>query len=312
MERRFCVLVAALAVTSASSFAGAFAAGDVFASIGNGLVEVHAPNGALLMTLDTGLGGFTTGSTTDSAGNFYVTAFSSSQVAKFDTNGNLVTNNWAGNNVNESIVFNKAQEALVSSVGGNGITRFDSNGNMLANYTAGRTDWIDLNSDQHTVLVTSETSSIDTFDLNSNSYLTSFNANVCGGCSLFALRIRPNGDVLVAGDDGNVYRLDSTGAVVQTYALSIGSVFALNLDPNGTSFWTGATGGQAIQEINIATGAVEQSWNTSQFGEGLFGLSVYGEIESGGGGFGGVPEPATFAMLGAGLAGLAFLRKRRG
>jgi hypothetical protein len=106
----------ALALAGAPAYASIFAVGDVFASIGNGLVEVHQPNGTLVTTLDTGLGGLTTGSTTDSAGNFFVTAFSSSQVAEFDTNGNLVTNTWAGNSINESIVFNAAGQALVSSV----------------------------------------------------------------------------------------------------------------------------------------------------------------------------------------------------
>jgi len=52
-----------------------FQTGDIFASVNNGNVQVWR-GGALLTTLNTGQGGFTTGSTTDSAGNFYVTNFS--------------------------------------------------------------------------------------------------------------------------------------------------------------------------------------------------------------------------------------------
>jgi sugar lactone lactonase YvrE len=309
--KKLLILLAALAVGGSLSFAGTFVSGDVFASIGNGLVEVHAPNGALITTLDTGLGGYTTGSTTDSHGNFYVTAFSASKVSQFDSSGNLINANWAGASVNESIVFNKAGQALVSSVGGNGITTFDSAGNFVANDAAGRTDWIDLASDQKTVFITEEGGDIARWDLSTHSALADF-ANGVGSGSLYAIRIATNGDVFVASSDGNVYRLNSAGAIIQTYNTGLGNVFALNLDPNGTSFWTGVTGGQAIREINIATGAIEQSWNTSQFGQGLYGLSVYGEIQTGGGGVGGnVPEPATYAMLGLGLGALALVRKRR-
>ena len=61
----------------------------------------------------------------------------------------------------------------------------------------------------------------------------------------------------------------------QTYAIGIGSVFALNLDPNGTSFWTGTLGGANVRKVNLATGAIEESWSTGLTD--LYGLAVYGE-----------------------------------
>src|SRR3990172_2351854 len=60
--------------------------GDVFASVGNGQVYHYSSAGVYLETLDDGLGGFTTGSAFDAAGNFYLTNFSNTKVTKFDRN----------------------------------------------------------------------------------------------------------------------------------------------------------------------------------------------------------------------------------
>jgi len=66
-----------------------FELGDVLASVNNGQVQDYRA-GVLIQTLNTGLGGFTTGSTTDSAGNFYVTNFSVGNVTEFNSNGVFV------------------------------------------------------------------------------------------------------------------------------------------------------------------------------------------------------------------------------
>ncbi|MBC7735413.1 MAG: FxDxF family PEP-CTERM protein [Bacteriovorax sp.] len=113
---------------------------------------------------------------------------------------------------------------------------------------------------------------------------------------------------MAASSTGSVYRFDAAGALLQTYAAGIGSVFALNLDPDGTSFWTGSTGGTTIEKIDIATGNILQNWSTGS-GE-LFGLAVLGEIQSGGG-TNPVPEPETYALMLGGLGVLGFVARRR-
>jgi len=53
-----------------------FGIGDVFVAVGNGQVQWRLPDGTLNATLDTGLGGYTTGMAFDKVpGDLYVTNF---------------------------------------------------------------------------------------------------------------------------------------------------------------------------------------------------------------------------------------------
>jgi len=296
--------------TAPSAFSAAFSVGDVFASIGGGIVEVRSQNGTFVATLNTTLGGYTTGSTFDQAGNFYVTGFSSNVVSKFDSTGTLVNSNWAGGIAfNESIVFNAAGDAYIGNAGSNSVRKVNSSGTTLFDYTGmgSNTDWIDLASDQTTLFYSDESGTIRRWDLVSNTPLSNF---AVAGDSFYAKRVRPNGDLMAAAGSGNVYRYNSAGVLQQTYAIGIGSVFALNLDPDGTSFWTGSTGGTTVRQVRISDGSILQSWDTS--GGQLFGLAVLGEVQAGGGGVGGgTPEPGTLALLLGGLGAFAFARRRR-
>ncbi len=62
-------------VSPATHVSPRFATGDVFIGVGNGQIQWRHPDGTLNATLDTGLGGFTTGMAFDKLGNLYSTAF---------------------------------------------------------------------------------------------------------------------------------------------------------------------------------------------------------------------------------------------
>ncbi|PYR53441.1 MAG: hypothetical protein DMF91_28300 [Acidobacteria bacterium] len=84
------------------------------------------------------------------------------------------------------------------------------------------------------------------------------------GETLFAVRLLPPGDGsggLLVADYANIKRLDALGNVVATYDVpgepGENSWFALNLDPNGTSFWSGGLESSNFYRFSILTGAIE-------------------------------------------------------
>jgi len=261
-----------------------FTIGDVFVAVGSGRVQWRRPDGTLVATLDTTRGGFTTGMSFDSSGRLYVTDFSANSVSRFDTSGNLLGTFGGGYSSPEMIVFDLAGNAYVGNLGGF-IRKFDANGNFLQQFNSGRVDFLDLAADQRTVLFTQEGTAIKRYDVVSDTPLSDFATGL--GSRAFALRIRPNGEVLLANGN-NILRLDANGNVIQTYdQAGEDNWFALNLDPDGTSFWSADFGTANVYRIDIATGNVLRTFNTGTGGTTVFGLAVFGEITVGGGGGGG-------------------------
>jgi DNA-binding beta-propeller fold protein YncE len=291
-----------------------FAKGDVMASTSGGAVTVYDKSLGFVTTLSTGLGGYTTGSAFDKSGNFYVTDFSAQNVSVFSgTTGALTGTFGSGYHTPESILFNKAGDAYVSGVSSGGINHYDSSGNPLGTAISGtRTDWIELHPDQMTMFYTDESSTIHEVNVVTNTALPDFGSTF--GTRGFALREIPvgpmAGDVLVAAGN-QISLLSSSDTLLKSYTDPLGANgqwFALNLDPNGTSFWSGDSTNGEIAQFDIASGAVLQS-RMSCGSNCLYGLSVAGEIT--GGGPPPVPEPATWAMMLTGFAGLGLAGYRR-
>lgn len=259
----------------ASNAHAQFGTGDVFVAVANGQVQWRSPSGALIQTLNTGQGGFTTGMAFDAADALYVTNFSASSVSKFNNNGVLQGLFGTGYSTPESILFDQAGDAYVGNLG-NGIRKYNSAGTFLGSSFTGRVDWIDLSADQCTMLYTQEGTSILRHNVCTNTALTNF-ANGLGG-NAFALRIRANGEVLLA-NGVNVLRLNSSGTVIQTYDVAGQDCwFALNLNPDGTTFWSADFCTANVYKIDIATGAVVTSFNTGTGSSTVFGLAVNGEF----------------------------------
>jgi len=297
----FVIAVFSTSAMAAPYAGGNFQIGDVFAAVASGQVQVWR-GGVNLGELNTGLGGFTTGMATDSSGNLYVTNFSVDSVSKFNNSGVLQGTFGSGNITPEDILFNAAGDAFVGGLG-SGIRKFDSTGAFVASYYGGRVDWFDLKANQDTMLITDEGTTIHTLTLSTNTVGTDF---ATGLSHAFALRILANGDVLVA-DSGEIKRFNSAGVQIGTYDVTGEDTwFSLNLDPNGTSFWSGNFGSSNFYEFDIATGnLIGSAYNTATGSSTLFGLAVYGEITQGGGGVGTpIPEPGTMMLLGSGLVGL--------
>jgi hypothetical protein len=263
-----------MALSATIAVAVPFQKGDVFAAVNNGQVQHYNSSGGLLEILDTGLGGYTTGMAFDSSSNLYVTDFTARNVSVFNNTGALLGTFGSGYSTPESILFNATGTAYVGNLG-NGIRKFDSTGNFLDTVYTLRTDWIDLASDQCTMFITDEGTNIMRYNVCTKTSLPDF---ATGLTHDFALRILPDNGVLVA-DSSNIKRYNNTGSLVQTYDVAgQDGWFALNLDPDGTSFWSGDMNSGKFFKFDIASGTVLNSVDTGKGGNNLFGLVVKGEL----------------------------------
>lgn len=294
-KRRITAALAALALTAglsgaviaraplASADGVAFATGDVLASVGNGLVDNYSPSGTLLDTLNTASEAtYTTGGCFDSAGNFYVTDFDSNALSKFSAGGNLLNSTWATeSSVPESCAVDAKDNVYVGGQAAPTIYEYDSSGMLVNSFSVtggsgtGGTDWLDVAADQCTILYTGEGSEILSYNVCTQTQNADFATGMPGPC--YELRIRPNGDVMVACAS-EILRYSGAGALLQTYSISgSGDLFSMNLDPDNTTFWTGDDSTAEISHVDIATGAI-----LGQFGSsppvGLFGLTLVGAI----------------------------------
>ena len=213
--------------------------------------------------------GFATGCGFDQQDNLYGTYFSNRNVIKFANahpHPDLQTIDVVptGAASTESIVFDAAGNFYVGNADGNrDVLKYDAAGNLVDQLdveTAPRgSDWVELAVDQKTLFYTSEGSDIRRYDAAAHAQLTPFATGLPH--EHYALRLLPPGDgsggMLVAATD-EIQRLNASGAVVQTYDVpGSGLWFALNLDPNGTSFWSADLSTGNIFRFNINSGAVE-------------------------------------------------------
>jgi len=296
-NRALAVLVGAITVIAALPGAAAYAAtwvkGDVFAgSAGSpATYEIFDNNGTFKESISkAGVNGNSTGCGFTAGEDLWGTFFQGDQVVKFANahpHGDVQTITMPPGNHPESITFAGNGDFYVGNADGDrDIYKFDAAGNQLDTFDvateARGSDHIDLAADQRTVFYTSEGRTVFRYDTVADAQLSDF-ATLPGGGASFGLRILPPGDgsggVLVA-DSGDIKRLDGSGNVVQNYDVpGEDTWFALNLDPNGTSFWSADLGTTNVYRFNIASGAVEVGplSNPGQVG----GLCVLGELTSG-------------------------------
>jgi hypothetical protein len=286
LARRCALIVAAFILSSPLYAAVPFNVGDVFAGIGKGRFNHFSPTGTLLETLDDGqFTGFgqdaTTGMCFDPAGNMYGTNLDKNSMSKFSNNGTLLAATFGSfNSGPESCLIVGGTTMYVSQVLGTGdIVKLNLSGTQLASYNTARSDWIDLAADQCTMFYSDEGPTIHRFNVCTNTALADFVTSAPG---FFALRILPNGDVLAAAGSGGVKRFNSAGTLVNTYtAAGEDFFFALNLDPDGTHFWSGGINTGLIYKFNLTpVGPPILTFSSQAAASGgtiLAGLAVFGE-----------------------------------
>jgi cysteine-rich repeat protein len=264
--------------------------GDVFTAVDFGKYNVFSNAGVFKETIDTGLSGALTAGCAfnQDRSKLYTTIFSASNVVVFDTTHPHAVLQTIGTNPGvgaDSIVFDAAGNFYVGHAYGDlKIRKYNASGTFLESYSAaleGRgTDWIDLATDQCTLFYTSSGRLVKRFDVCANTQLTDF-ATLPGNGYGFAFRLLPPGDGtggLLVADFNNIKRLNGTGGVVQTYD-SPGEDFwsSLNLDPDGTSFWSGDAATHNFYRFEIDSGNILGGPFPSG-GTYLYGICLLGEV----------------------------------
>ena len=264
-----------------------YAGGDVFAGVGNGNVSQFSPTGTLKNTLATTSPSLEeTGMCFDSSGDLFVTNFEAGTMSKFDSSGNLIAADWyTFPGSPESCVLNNSGDIFVGGGGLSKIYEFSdsgTSGTLLNSWSVNTgprgSDWIDLAADQCTMEYTSEGDTIFQFNVCTGTQLADFVTGLPAS-PCYANRIIPSsgGEVLVACSS-KVLLLSSTGTVIQTYSIPSESsfLFALNLDPDGTSFWTAGYASGNIYRIDIASGTVLTTFNAPHAFS-VAGLAIFAE-----------------------------------
>lgn len=130
------------------------------------------------------------------------------------------------------------------------------------------TDWIARAQDGCTLHYTSEGNKVMRYDLCTQSLLPDFVTGLEAPC--FGLVQRHNGEWLLACRH-RIYRFDSNGQTLQTYARAdfgeedSAGLFALALDPDGTSFWVGGAASGRVYHLQL-DGTVITSFATAPGG----------------------------------------------
>ena len=285
------VLPAALFVLSsfmtATALAAALTRGNIIVDGTPTTVKEFTPAGVLVQTLPAaGVGAFTTGMCFDASGNLLVTQFSDGKVIQYSgatgaiLNANFIT---APGQPEACVRDTSGNFYLTSTTGIAAIRKYSSAGVLLQSFLPGvRTDWMDLGVDQCTMYWVDEgsTTVIHRFNVCTNTALT----NLGGNGTYTAIRVSPStGDILVANEGANrVDRFSAAGTLLGSWTPTgiLGSIFSLNLDPDGATFWTGGTGGSVHRFSLSGFGPQLSTFNSGNAN--MFGLTVVGEITTGG------------------------------
>ncbi len=268
-------------------------AGDVFVAAGDGAYRVFAPDGGLKHTLRDNQGGYTTacgfGPELD---RLYTTNYTHTSVVVFDAAGDrpveqiIATNEVSPRGHSSSIAFDAEGRFFVGHPDGNRLVhKYDGAGMLLETYDVARekrgATGLDLAADQSTLYYTTSDRTVYRYDTALKQQMEVF-VELPDDGEAVALRLLPPGDGsggLLLADGLEIKRLDGTGEVVRTYdAEGLDDWFALNLDPNGTTFWAADSEVDRLVQFGIRTGEVVRQIEAGS-GESIFGVCVHGELD---------------------------------
>ena len=270
------LLLLAPARPAAAAAHTTFTRGDLFVSLRTGQVQWYSPDGTPNGSLVNVVPGKAEGMGMDALGHLYVSHYcadasfclAGNSVERFNSNGVSLGAFGGGYNCNPySFAFDRTGRVFVGEADCTGdLLVLDGSGALRGAFDVGHDGRgaarIDLAPDGCTMFYTSQGPNVKRYDVCSGRQLPDFNAAPIPGGVAHALRILPDGGVLVAAVY-TIVRLNSAGAVVQSYDVAGAPDLWMGLDLAGDgTFWASNYGSSDIVRFDIATGTVLSSFNT--------------------------------------------------
>ena len=269
--------------------------GDVFIGVGDGSYQIFDRQGGLKQTLRDEQGGFTTAcGFNPGLDQLYTTNYTHTKVVVFAEDSHqpiaqtIPTYQASPGGHSSGIVFDVEGHFFVGHPDGNHlIHKYDEAGLLLEAFQVVSEkrgpSGLDLAADQTTLFYTSAGRLIGRYDTALKQQLEPF-AELPGEGEAAALRLLSPGDGtggLLVADESEIKRLDENGQVVQVYdAVDQDGWFALNLDPDGTSFWAADSETDRLYRFHLATGQIRQQFQAGA-GNSIFGVCLKGELTAG-------------------------------
>lgn len=238
--------------------AACFQPGDLVTSYPDGAVQWRRANGQPVRVLRVP-DAEATGLRFNSSGQLFVTGLEQGQIHRFDACGNPLTPLLTGNDSDpEAVLFDAGGNYFVGFDGPTqNLRKYSAAGNLLSQFNVvvefGGADYFDITADGQTLYYTSEGSRLKQFNLATSQQLPDVVTNLL---DIAGVRVLPDGSLIV-GTRLNLQRRDTAGNLIRTY--SAPDVFywtAVNLDPDGASFWSVGSEPPVVARFNIETGAL--------------------------------------------------------
>ena len=144
------------------------------------------------------------------------------------------------------------------------------------------TDWIELDANQCTLYYTSEDGDVRRYDVCLHQPMAHFATALEPPC--YALRQLPNHELMVTCRN-RIYRYDQAGIFIAEYTrqslgeLDLDGLYAIHLDPDGQTFWSGGVKSGRVVRARIDDGSVVSSFTTGPGG--VNGLLIQDEFIAG-------------------------------